>query len=164
MSTQLTAADARDSLSAHVAGKGAEVFAKYGPSIGWPELQRLIADPAIVRYPCEISFDAGALEPGEFAIPIPKGERPEDGFIVQVHPIYMLDLPRVAFLVLYQLVAVNYGPFASADDAEIFGASALGLSRDDYYEAVCEMADRLGGAAETTAMGADGGASGCGCG
>jgi hypothetical protein len=165
MSTQLTAADARDSLSAHVAAKGAEVFAKYGPSIGWPELQRLIADPAIVRYPCEISFDAAPLEPGEFAHPAPKGERPEDGFILHVHPIYMLDLPHVAYLVLYQLVAVNYGPFASADDAEIFGASALGLSRDDYYDAVCEMADRLGGGeGETTAMLSGDCASGCGCG
>jgi len=147
-------------MSAHVAAKGAEAFAKYGPTIGWTELQRLIADPAIVRYPCEISFDASALEPGEFAHPTPKGERPEDGFTLHVHPIYMLDLPRVAFLVLYQLVAVNYGPFASADDAEIFGASALGLSRDEYYDTVCEMADRLAGEGEESVAHA----GGCSCG
>ena len=35
--------------------------------------------------------------------------------------------------------------FASADDAETFGAGALGLSKDEYYEALCEMADQIGG-------------------
>ena len=37
--------------------------------------------------------------------------------------------------------------FASADDAEAFGASALGLTKDDYYRRLCELADRLGGGA-----------------
>jgi hypothetical protein len=50
---------------------------------------------------------------------------------------------RIASLVLYQLVLVNYGEFASADDAETFGASALGLSKDDYYRNLCEMADAI---------------------
>jgi len=56
----------------------------------------------------------------------------------------MTDLAHVAYLVLYQLVVVNYGGFASADDAEVFGAHSLGLSREDYYAALCEMADRIG--------------------
>ena len=45
---------------------------------------------------------------------------------------------------LYQLVLVNYGEFASAADAETFGATALGISKDEYYEALCEMADEIG--------------------
>jgi hypothetical protein len=48
-------------------------------------------------------------------------------------------------LVLYQLVAVNYGEFASADEAETFGAAALGLTRDEYYAVLCAMADEIGG-------------------
>jgi hypothetical protein len=47
--------------------------------------------------------------------------------------------------VFYQLVRVNYGEFASADDAEVFGASALGLSRDAYYESLCQLADQISG-------------------
>ena len=39
---------------------------------------------------------------------------------------------------------MHYGEFASADNAETFGASALGISKDEYYEALCEMADELG--------------------
>jgi len=62
-----------------------------------------------------------------------------------VHPLFMLQLERVPRLVLYQLVAVNYGAFASSDDAETFGAAALGLTRDEYYAELCAMADELGG-------------------
>jgi len=144
MATQLNAEDARQSLNAHVAAKGSEIFQKYGPNLGWKELLRLLEDRTCVRYPCEIAFDATPLQPGEFAHPLAKGGRPEDGFTLCVHPVFMTDLARVPYLVLYQLVAVNYGEFASADDAETFGANALGLAKDDYYGTLCEMAERLG--------------------
>jgi hypothetical protein len=147
MPTQLTAEHAKQSLTAHVAAKGGEIFAKYGPQIGWPELQRLLEDRACVRYPCVIRFDAAGLQPGEFAYPAPNGERPEDGFILYVHPIYQSQLAMVPFLAFYQLVVVNYGEFASADDAEVFASSALGLDRELYYHALCRLADRLDPAA-----------------
>jgi hypothetical protein len=38
---------------------------------------------------------------------------------------------------------VNYGPFASPDDAETFGAAALGLDKDEYYARLCELADQI---------------------
>lgn len=145
MAMQLTADDARQSLNAHVATKGAEIHAKYGPRIGWKELQHILEDRACVRYPCQIVFDAVGLQPGEFAHPVPLGERPEDGFTMYVHPLFMTDLARVPLLVLYQLVLVNYGEFASPDDAETFGAAAAGLSRDDYYAELCALADELTG-------------------
>ena len=62
-----------------------------------------------------------------------------------VHPFFLAQLQQVPCLVLYQLVLVNYGEFASADDAETFGASALGISRDEYYRTLCEMAGRVCG-------------------
>lgn len=161
MATQLTADDARQSLTAHVEAKGIEVFVKYGPQLGWGQLQRLLADRAFVRYPCRIEFDAAPLRPGECAYPMPQGAVPEDGFTMCVHPRFMLELDRVAWLVLYQLVVVNYGEFASADDAETFGAAALGLTRDEYYSALCTMADEIGmGAMSPTPAPADP----CGCG
>lgn len=147
MATQLTADDARESLNTHVAAKGAEIHAKYGPHIGWKELQLILEDRSCVRYPCKIVFDASPLQPGEFAHPIADGERPEDGFTMCVHPLFMTDLGRVPLLVFYQLVLINYGEFASPRDAEIFGASAAGLSRDDYYAELCELADKIAGCA-----------------
>jgi hypothetical protein len=147
MPTQLTADDAKQSLQAHVAARGAEIFQKYGPHIGWNELQRILADRTCVRYPCELAFEAEGLGPGEFAHPVPKGEHPEEGFTLFVHPLFMMQLERVPYLVFYQLVLVNYGEFASPDDAETFGASALGLAKDDYYRILCELADQLGACA-----------------
>ena len=143
MPTQLTATDARESLNSHVAAKGAEIHAKYGPHIGWKELQRILADRSCVRYPCEVVFDSQPLRDGEFAHALGKGEHPEDGFTIYVHPFFMTQLTEAASLVLYQLVLVNYGEFASADDAETFGASGLGLSKDEYYNVLCELADQL---------------------
>ena len=75
------------------------------------------------------------------------GDRPEDGFTMYVHPFFLTRLPQVPCLVLYQLVLVNYGEFASPDDAEVFGAAALGLTRDEYYATLCAMADQVCGCA-----------------
>jgi hypothetical protein len=96
-----------------------------------------------VRYPCAIVFDAAPLQAGEFAHPIAKGDCPEDGFRMYVHPFFMTQLERVPLLVLYQLVLVNYGAFAAPEDAETFGAAALGLPRDEYYTLLCALADEL---------------------
>lgn len=143
MPKQLTTEDGRQSLNAHAAAKGLEIREKYGPRIGWNELQQILQDRNCVRYPCEIRFDAAGLQPGEFAHPVAKGEQPDAGFTIFVHPFLLLQLERVPPLVLYQLVLVNYGDFASADDAETFGANALGLSKEDYYRALCEVADEF---------------------
>ena len=143
MSRQLTVEDARQSLETHVAAKGSEVRAKYGPRIGWHDLERILADRTFVRYPCDIVFDAGLLQEGEFAHPVPRGDRPENGFTMYVHPYLAAQPDRVPAAVLYQLVLVNYGDFASTEDAEAFGAAALGISRDQYYAMLCQIADEL---------------------
>jgi hypothetical protein len=144
MPTQLIAGHARESLTAHVGAKGAEIFAKYGPQIGWTELQAVLNDRSVVRYPCTVEFNACPLQPGEFAYPLPKGARPEDGFTLCVHPRFQSQPAMVSHLVLYQLVAVNYGEFASPEDAEVFGSAALGIDRDLYYQVLCQLADLLG--------------------
>jgi hypothetical protein len=145
MAIQLGTQDVRESLNAHVAAKGAEIFEKYGPHIGWEELNQILADSACVRYPCQIKFDAAPLQPGEFAHPVAQGDRPEDGFVMHVHPFFMTQLEQVPLLVLYQLVRVNYGEFAAPDDAEVFGATALGLLPNDYYTRLCLLADQVDG-------------------
>ena len=63
--------------------------------------------------------------------------------MLHIHPLFLTQMDRVAHLALYQLVAVNYGDFASSDDAEVFGAAALGIPREQYYQGLCEMADLL---------------------
>jgi hypothetical protein len=150
MDQKLTLQDGRKSLNEHVAFKGAELREKYGPEIGWTQLLRVLQDRGCVRYPCDVAFDAGPLQPGELAYPAPKGQRPEEGYIICVHPWFDSQRQRAPYAVLYQLVAVNYGEFASADDAETYGATALGISKDQYYETLCGMADEIAGGCQGT--------------
>jgi hypothetical protein len=145
MEQKLTVEDARQSLNSHAVEKGLQLREKYGPNIGWKELRRILEDRSVVRYPCEIVFDAAGLLDGEFAHPLPNTEQPEDGFKIHMHPLFMTQLDQVPLLLLYQLVLVNYGEFASPDDAESFGAAALGIDKEDYYRALCELADQIGG-------------------
>lgn len=168
MSQQLTLADAQQSLTGHVASKAQEIHDKFGPQIGWAELQRILEDRASVRYPVELVFDDTPLRDGEFAHPVAKGESPEDGYRLYVHPFFSVEPGLVPALVLYQLVLVNYGDFASPEDAEIFGATVLGISRDEYYAQLCAASDSI---SEGTGMQApepahthDGGGCGCGSG
>ena len=142
MAQTLTADDGRESLREHVAAKGEEIHQAY-PYLGWTELRHLLENRHCTRYPCELAFDAAGLQPGEFAHAEPKGDRPEEGFRLAIHPFFQNQLDKVPLLALYHLVAVNYGEFASAEDAEVFGAAALGLEREDYYTAVCRLADQL---------------------
>jgi len=143
MAKQLTVDDVRVSLNAHVAARGAELYAKYGPVIGWNELQVILEDRTCVRYPTVVEFNSAPLQSGEFAHPVAKGENPEDGFTMYVHPLYMTRLADVPALVFYQLVLVNYGEFASSEDALTFGAAALGISEDVYYGRLCELMDPI---------------------
>ncbi len=155
MAKQLTAEDVRVSLNAHVASRGEEIHAKYGPVIGWAELQQMLEDRTCVRYPCKLEFNAAPLQPGEFAHPVAQGDKPEDGYIMYVHPLYMTQLADVPALVCYQLVLVNYGEFAASEDALTFGAAVLGISEDVYYGRLCELMDPLGDGTEP---------GGCSCG
>jgi hypothetical protein len=143
MAAPPSAHDARQSLNASAAAIGAGVYAKYGPRIGWNQLLQILEDRSCARYPCEIVFDAAPLQAGELAHPVAKGLHPRDGFTIYVHPFFMMQLEQVPLLVLYQLVLVNYGAFASPDDAETFGAAALGLAKDAYYQTLCQLADQL---------------------
>lgn len=143
MAKQLTADDARQSLTSHVETKGIEVLSRHGLLTSPADLERLFEDRTQVRYPCRLAFDTAPLQAGEFAYAEPQGPRPEDGFTIFVHPTFQSEPALVPALVLYQLVAVNYGEFASAHEAETFGAAALGLTRDEYYALLCDAADRV---------------------
>lgn len=143
MCKQLTEQDARQTLHAHAECKGAEIYEKFGQEITWHQLKEILNDRASTRYPCEITFDSSQLFSGELAHASPRGKHPEEGFLIHVHPVLMTRLDLVPYVVLYQLVVVNYGEFASSEDAEIFAARALGMGKQEYYEALCSIVDEF---------------------
>ena len=145
MARQFNAEDVRHSFAAELAAKANQIHKKYGPEIGWDQLQQLLSDPECAPFPCEIRFDAEPLLPGEFGHPVLKGSTKEQGFIIYIHPYYASQPARVSYLVLHQLGLINSGESATADDAETFGSLALGLSKEDYYRALCELSGQIGG-------------------
>lgn len=164
MAQHLTLQDAQQSLTAHLATKGAAIHEKYGPRVGYQQLQQILADRDCTRYPVEIVYSDTALRDGEFAHPVAKTDNPEDGFTMYVHPFFAVEPAHVPALVLYQLVLVNYGDFASPEDAEIFGSAVLGISQEEYYTALCELADLVSEGIATADPIAEPKAGGCGCG
>jgi hypothetical protein len=40
---------------------------------------------------------------------------------------------------------VNYGESVTPEQAETFGSLALGVSKEDYYRALCELSGQIGG-------------------
>jgi hypothetical protein len=145
MARELKVETIQPGLRDQVSAQAAEIHDKYGPKIGWEQLGLLLDDRKYIRYPCEIRFDAEPLLQGEFAHPLRRGQTPEEGFIIYVHPYFSTQLPRVPYLVLHQLALINYGDSATLDDAELFGSLALGLSKEEYYRALCDLSAEIGG-------------------
>lgn len=135
-------AEARSALAAHAAVCGGAARARCG-EIDFAKLVALLDDRRVVRYPTEIRFGAEALQPGEFAVALPKGADPRDGFVIHVHPRFEHRPDDLPSLVAYHLASVNYGEIATCEEAEAFGAALLGVEREAYYARLCALADEL---------------------
>ena len=145
MPKTVSTGDPRGDLTGALALAGTEVRQKYGSSLNFERLQVLLQDRSVVKYPCEMVFDSRPLLAGEFAHTMRRGLAPEDGFIIYVHPSLHKEQTHLPYIVLHQLPAVNLNGLASPDQAEEFGSSALGLSRESYYQKLCEIAGHVGG-------------------
>src|SRR5689334_15259538 len=98
--------DIRQSVTADVAAKATEIRLRYGPHLGWEQLQKLLQDREFTPFPCEVRFDSAPLLPGEFGHPVPKGPEREQGYVIYLHPQYANQLTVVPYLVLHQLVLI----------------------------------------------------------
>lgn len=146
---RLSEADGRVALHEHLVEKAVSARLRHGLMVDSDAIQRILRDRQTVRYPVELVFDAGPLEPGEFAFPQPLGEHPSKGFRLAVHPLFR-DRPDVwAMLVAYHIPTINYGEVAGPAEAELFGAALVGMDREEYYRALCELADSLSGPERT---------------
>ncbi|MCG7949380.1 MAG: hypothetical protein N0C84_23865 [Candidatus Thiodiazotropha taylori] len=128
-------------VSLHAREKAEDIRNRYAPVIDYQTVLQMLEDRKSVRYPVTLRFVSEGIEPGMFARTEPISENPDDGYTILIHNHFENrhdDLPK---LILYQLVLVNYGDLATANDAEIFGATILGLDRDTYYQQVADLVD-----------------------
>lgn len=142
----LTEKDGYDALKGHVYERALTARQRYGPDFGEQAIRGMLRDAEVVRFPTELVFDDAGLMPGEFAWPRPKGERPTDGYQLVVHPYFAGRWEVLALLVAYQVPAINYLDVATHEEAELFGATLLGMDVEAYYERICRLADSIPGA------------------
>jgi hypothetical protein len=142
---KLSEDDGREALRDHVIQKAQAARLKYGLHIDAEVIMKMLDDREVVRYPTGVRFDAGPLQPGEFAYAQPLGARPADGYCLYVHPHFERQPEILPLLIAYHIVDINYGEIATAAEAELFGATLLGLEVDTYYQALCALADSLPG-------------------
>lgn len=132
-------------VSRHAIEKANDIRARYGPVIDYPVVLRILEDRKCIRYPVEIQFVSDGIDHGLFAITEPQSENPDDGYVISLHQRFKDQPDVLPALILYQTVLVNYGDLATAEDAELFGSTVLGLDRDTYYDQIVSTTDALWG-------------------
>jgi len=141
MNYRPTAQAGQQSLRDHVVAKAGEARLRRGGLIDRAEVMRMLEDRAVVRYPMGVRFDAQPLQPGEFACLEALGDHPADGFCLFIHPVFEPEDDLIPLLIAYYIPSVNYGEVASHAEAELFGATLLGMGVEEYYTILCDVAD-----------------------
>lgn len=140
---KLTIEDGRKALGAHVLEKGYQLRKKYNKFIDYDTLLKILKDEEFVRFPTRIVFRSDMLEDGMFAMAQQVSDKASDGYVIYVHEYFKNRLDDLPALILYHLVTVNYGDFATFNEAEEFGSAALGMGKDEYYQLLCHLADQI---------------------
>lgn len=109
----------------------------------YSQRQQILKDPEFVRYPTHIKFDSQKLEVGMFGAAERLSTDSKDGYIIYIHEFFKSRPGDLAALVFYHIVTVNYGDFATYNEAEEFGSAALGMDKDTYYQYICRLADSI---------------------
>ncbi len=130
-------------VTLHAVEKAKEIRARYGSPIDYQAVLRMFDDRKATRYPVQLQFVDQGIEPGLFARTAPISEDPDAGYLISMHAKLAGREDILPGLILYQLVLVNYGDLATANDAELFGATLLDMERDDYYAQIVEITDAL---------------------
>ena len=144
MDNKLTPEDGKKALLHHVVEKAIALREKYGNFIDFSTLERILEDRDFVRYPTRMEFSSQSIDDGFFAIAEPVSiDDPSQGYVIYIHEHFKNKLGDVPALVLYQLVIVNYGDIVTGEEAELFGATVLGMEKEEYYQLLCTLADQI---------------------
>lgn len=138
-----------DSLREHIAAQAVVAHQKYAP-LTFAKLGAFLADPECVRYPTRLVFELGEMEAHQFAQPgLDPLESEPHARVLYLRPA-LRDRPDLALLaVAYMIPVINYGDLATDEHCVGYGATLLGMPEEEFYEAVCRMADCVGARAAT---------------
>lgn len=139
---KLTIEEGQQAMKAHAREKGYRLHVKY-PVINRNILSQILCDSEFVKYPTSILYDRSRIESGLFAVAEKIFDAEHPRYVIYVHDFFKFMPDKLPHLVLYHLVSVNYGDFASDEAALEFGSAALNCDKEAYYQMLCELSDLI---------------------
>ena len=133
-----------DSLREHIAAQAVVAHHKHAP-LTFAGLDALLSDPECLRYPVRLVFEFGEMAAHQFAQPDLDPRNPsQDGRVLYLRPM-LRDRPDLILLaVAYMIPAINYGEMVTDEHCLRYGATLLGVMENEFYQAICGMADFVG--------------------
>ncbi len=135
--------DLHETLLRHAHEAAARSGAKLGGPLSVENIDAFLVDSDCLKYSVRIVYDDARLEPHQFAQPVFAGSAADRRCELHVHPHYANHPECLPFIVAYMAGAINYGDAVTMDLCEIYGAALMQMPREEFYRAVCQMADQL---------------------
>jgi len=132
------------SLREHLIAQAVVAHAKHGPLTG-SSLASYLSDRSCVRHPLRLVYEIGGMATHQFAEPdIDWRSTDPDARVLYLRPVFKRFPDLVPLALSYMIPLVNYGQIISDDHCVLYGATVRGCLADEYYDAICNMADQLG--------------------
>jgi len=134
----------QQSLREHLLAQGVVAHEKHSP-LSADKLYALLHDPDCLRYPVRLVYEFGEMAMHQFAQPdVDWRNREQDGRLLYLRPI-LNDRPDLVVLaVAYMIPLINYGDIITDEHCVAYGATLLGMMENEFYQAICGLADFAG--------------------
>ena len=134
-------------LRDHLVAQAVVAHHRYG-SLSADRLDEFLRDPQCLRHPVRLVYEFGEMAMHQFAH-VDADWRGDDpaGKVLYLRPGLRGEPAAVVLAVAYMVPVLNYRDVASDGHCLLYGATLLGLTVDEFYRAICTMADGLGAAA-----------------
>jgi len=134
----------QESLREHLLAQAVIAHQKHG-ALGSANLQTFLKDQDCIRHPVRLAFALGPMAMHQFAQPdVDPLNLAQDGRVLYLRPILKQRPELIAVAVAYMVPVINYGDIVSDEQCLLYGAAILGMMEDEYYLAVCALADLCG--------------------
>jgi hypothetical protein len=150
----------QQSLREHLLAQAIVAHQKHGP-VTADKLDALLQDPDCLRHPVRLVFEFGEMAMHQFAQPdLDWRNTEQDSRVLYLRPLLRERPDLLPLAIAYMIPAINYGDIISDEHCLLYGAALMGMMEDEFYAAICRLAD-LVGAESRAAKGGDGIASTC---
>jgi len=134
----------QDSLREHLLAQAVVAHQKHGP-VTADKLEALLHDPDCLRYPVRLVFEFGEMAMNQFAQPdFDWRNQEQNGRVLYVRPLLRGRPDLLPLAVAYMIPLINYGDIVTDEHCLRYGAALLGMMEEEYYQAICNLADLVG--------------------